>query len=547
MSRSAGELREAERAVEAARREAARVGAELAAANQFLRHHAGAPHGAAALADELDVDSGYELAVAAALDGRLRAAVVDDRAAAASLLDRAGADGGRALVVGDTSDTGDTGETGGTAAPGAADGAAPAPGAARLLDHVRARGRALALARALLRDTWLVEDLEHVAADFRGVAVTAVGTRLVGAHARAAPGPGGGRGPRAGRAQPARSARLRVSERAAQAELDARAGVERATAAMSEADSARDRLTNAHRAAVRALDELREEQRRIGALIERRRAAPDDGPDAGRRSQLAAELAAERRMLERAERERAERARRTRACPRRAGPRPRARARGGQGDRGARGGRPAQSPQRLTGFDEALAADREAGEHVAGGAAHLRAAGGRAARRASAARTRRSPRPRSASSAPGTRPRTPRPSWGGSPSGWSWPPSPPRRRCSDEERQTLDARLERVARRREQLGPVNPLAQEEYAEAVAHVEELETQRADLETALRELEKLIADTDKQIRTTFEQTFTATASAFEELAAQLFPGGKGRLRLVSERDWPRPRDRRPGRPG
>ena len=94
-------MREAERAVEAARREAARVGGELAAVNQFLRHHAGAPHGAAALADELDVAAGYELAVAAALDGRLRAAVVDDRPAATTLLDRAGADGGRALVVGE--------------------------------------------------------------------------------------------------------------------------------------------------------------------------------------------------------------------------------------------------------------------------------------------------------------------------------------------------------------------------------------------------------------------------------------------------------------
>ena len=69
---------------------------------------------------------------------------------------------------------------------------------------------------------------------------------------------------------------------------------------------------------------------------------------------------------------------------------------------------------------------------------------------------------------------------------------------------------------------------------MAHVEELETQRADLETALRELEKLIADTDKQIRTTFEQTFAATATAFEELAGQLFPGGEGRLRLVSGHD-------------
>jgi chromosome segregation protein len=71
---------------------------------------------------------------------------------------------------------------------------------------------------------------------------------------------------------------------------------------------------------------------------------------------------------------------------------------------------------------------------------------------------------------------------------------------------------------------------------VAHVEELETQRSDLESALRELEKLIADTDRQIRTTFEHTFAATAAAFEELAGQLFPGGEGRLRLVSEREGP-----------
>jgi chromosome segregation protein len=88
--------------------------------------------------------------------------------------------------------------------------------------------------------------------------------------------------------------------------------------------------------------------------------------------------------------------------------------------------------------------------------------------------------------------------------------------------------------RREQLGPVTPLAQAEYEEAVAHVEELERQREDLETALRELAKLIADTDRQIRETFEQMFEAAARNFEQVAARLFPGGRGRLRLVAERD-------------
>jgi chromosome segregation protein len=107
---------------------------------------------------------------------------------------------------------------------------------------------------------------------------------------------------------------------------------------------------------------------------------------------------------------------------------------------------------------------------------------------------------------------------------------------SDEQRQELSTRLARLARRREQLGPVNPLAQQEYAEALEHVEELERQRTDLGTALHELHKLITDTDRQIRETFEQTFAAAAANFEQVTAQLFPGGRGRLRLVAERDGP-----------
>jgi chromosome segregation protein len=90
----------------------------------------------------------------------------------------------------------------------------------------------------------------------------------------------------------------------------------------------------------------------------------------------------------------------------------------------------------------------------------------------------------------------------------------------------LRARIERLQRRREQLGPVNPLAKAEYDEALAHVEE------------RELKTLIRDTDRQIRETFEATFTAAARNFEELAAELFPGGRGRLRLVREDSGPRP---------
>ncbi|MEA2151753.1 MAG: chromosome segregation protein, partial [Solirubrobacteraceae bacterium] len=112
------------------------------------------------------------------------------------------------------------------------------------------------------------------------------------------------------------------------------------------------------------------------------------------------------------------------------------------------------------------------------------------------------------------------------------PAEPAAEALTVEEAEALRARIEKLARRREQLGPVNPLAKDEYDEALAHVTELEAQRTDMETALRELRTLIRDTDRQIHETFEETFEAAARNFEELAGQLFPGGRGRLRLVKE---------------
>jgi chromosome segregation protein len=109
---------------------------------------------------------------------------------------------------------------------------------------------------------------------------------------------------------------------------------------------------------------------------------------------------------------------------------------------------------------------------------------------------------------------------------------------AEGEREALSARVERLQRRREQLGPVNPLAAKEYEEAVAHVEGLEAQRKDLEAALAELEGLIREADRQIRESFEQTFEAAARNFEEVVQHLFPGGRGRLRLVQAEIGPRP---------
>ncbi len=105
----------------------------------------------------------------------------------------------------------------------------------------------------------------------------------------------------------------------------------------------------------------------------------------------------------------------------------------------------------------------------------------------------------------------------------------------DEERAEIDRRMERLERRRAQIGPVNPLAKSEYDEAREHVEALQTQREDTERAMRELETLIRDIDNEIERAFEQTFDATAKNFEEMVEHLFPGGRGRLRRVSLRPF------------
>jgi chromosome segregation ATPase len=104
---------------------------------------------------------------------------------------------------------------------------------------------------------------------------------------------------------------------------------------------------------------------------------------------------------------------------------------------------------------------------------------------------------------------------------------------TEEERADIDRRLERLDRRRAQIGPVNPLAEREYEEASDHVEQLQAQREDTERAMRELESLIREIDDEIERAFEETFEATATNFEEMVEHLFPGGRGRLRRVNLR--------------
>jgi chromosome segregation protein len=99
-----------------------------------------------------------------------------------------------------------------------------------------------------------------------------------------------------------------------------------------------------------------------------------------------------------------------------------------------------------------------------------------------------------------------------------------------EDRDELSARIERLERRREALGQVNPLAKQEYEQEKERLIELSTQRADLEQSLQELETLRDDLARTVEERFAETFGAVEANFTEVAATLFPGGEGRLRLT-----------------
>jgi chromosome segregation protein len=103
-----------------------------------------------------------------------------------------------------------------------------------------------------------------------------------------------------------------------------------------------------------------------------------------------------------------------------------------------------------------------------------------------------------------------------------------------DDRDELADRIERLERRRQSLGQVNPLAQQEYDQEKERLVELSSQRADLEASLEELEKLRDDLARTVEERFAETFESVQANFAEVASTLFPGGEGRLRLTEPQD-------------
>ncbi len=512
-------LRSTEQAAEQATREVSRLTAELARLDDFLRQHADAPEGQPSLAASLEVEAGYETAVSAVLGRRLRAAIVDDLPSGQQLLGRLGSEGGSALVA--------------AAGRGSVSAGDSLPGARALADFVTG-GKNAELGRRLLAGVWLVDSLDTLPDDFVGVAVTREGRAWNGATGELRQSAQGSGEQVLAERQRREKLALEAASAADSASTTATAltAVDQACVAAEQALAAAD---DACRGAEREALQAAERARRAESIIEQRRGAPEQGAGAVARAQLEGELAAERRVAEQAAEARDQRKQTVlmleMVIAYEVGLVPPYNA-----FEQALVVAQEAIAERVTIFEDELEADRlgnagvtdelrafaqsgaelqgalrEAGEAVT--AAEVTAQQSRDQHAETEAELVRLAELLGLEAEPSSEP------------------------LDDEAIAALDQRIVRLERRREQIGPVNPLAKAQYEEALEHVETLEHQRTDLESAMRELRTLIRDTDRQIRESFEQTFEAAAKNFEELAAHCFPGGHGRLRLVREEQTPK----------
>jgi len=94
----------------------------------------------------------------------------------------------------------------------------------------------------------------------------------------------------------------------------------------------------------------------------------------------------------------------------------------------------------------------------------------------------------------------------------------------------LEELLESKSAQLSRLGPINPLAAEEFAELDERHTFLSDQMSDIESSRSELRKVITALEEEIEQRFHAAFSEVAEAYERYFAVLFPGGRGRLRVI-----------------
>jgi len=99
---------------------------------------------------------------------------------------------------------------------------------------------------------------------------------------------------------------------------------------------------------------------------------------------------------------------------------------------------------------------------------------------------------------------------------------------------TPTVRVRELERELRVMGPINPLALEEYEALAERHSFLTEQLDDVKASRRELNKVIRAIDEEIVRVFAAAYADVSENFEQLFATLFPGGQGRLRLTAPDD-------------
>ncbi|MBO3663942.1 chromosome segregation protein SMC [Microbacterium stercoris] len=102
------------------------------------------------------------------------------------------------------------------------------------------------------------------------------------------------------------------------------------------------------------------------------------------------------------------------------------------------------------------------------------------------------------------------------------------------DRRMQERRLKDAERKLSQLGRVNPLALEEFAALEQRHKFLTEQLDDLVSTRRDLMTIIADLDERMQVIFAAAFEDTKAAFTEVFPILFPGGTGSITLTNPDD-------------
>jgi chromosome segregation protein len=92
------------------------------------------------------------------------------------------------------------------------------------------------------------------------------------------------------------------------------------------------------------------------------------------------------------------------------------------------------------------------------------------------------------------------------------------------------ARIRELERELRLMGPINPLALDEFESLTERHDFLQEQLDDVRSSRRELTKVIRAIDEEIINVFSSAYADVAENFAKLFSSLFPGGQGSLRLT-----------------